>query len=47
VGYPVERESGSTARSLRGRIGGGGVTFLLRTTNGNIVVDKADHAKND
>lgn len=47
VGYPVERESGSTARSLRGRIGGGGVTFLLRTTNGNIVVDRADHAKSD
>ena len=45
VGYPIERESGSTARTLRGRIGGGGVTFVLRTTNGNIVVDKADHAK--
>jgi hypothetical protein len=47
VGYPIERESGSTARTLRGRIGGGGVTFLLRTTNGNIVVDRADHAKSD
>ena len=47
VGYPVDRESGSTARTLRGRIGGGGVTLLLRTTNGNIVVDKAGHAKGD
>ena len=45
VGYSIERESGSTARTLRGKIGGGGATFLLRTTNGNIVVDRAGHGK--
>jgi hypothetical protein len=46
VGYPIQREGGSTARTLHGRIGSGGVTLLLRTTNGNIVVDKAG-AKGD
>jgi hypothetical protein len=47
VGYPIQRAGGSTARTLHGRIGGGGVTLLLRTTNGNIVVDKAGSAKGD
>lgn len=48
VGYPIQREGGSTARTLHGRIGGGGgATLLLRTTNGNIVVDRSDHAKGD
>jgi Toastrack DUF4097 len=48
VGYPIQREGGSTARTLHGRIGGGGgPTLLLRTTNGNIVVDRSDHAKGD
>jgi putative adhesin len=47
VGYPIQREGGSTARMLHGRIGSGGVTLLLRTMNGNIVVDKAGNAKGD
>ena len=41
VAYPVTKLAGSTARTLRARIGGGGVDVTLRTTNGNIVIQKA------
>ena len=40
VAYPVQRLAGSTARVLHAKIGGGGVDVTLRTTNGNIVIQK-------
>jgi DUF4097 and DUF4098 domain-containing protein YvlB len=40
VAYPVVRLAGSSARVLRASIGGGGVDVTLRTTNGNIVIQK-------
>jgi hypothetical protein len=45
VAYPVTRLAGSTARTLRATIGGGGVDVTLRTTNGNIVIQKIETGK--
>ena len=40
IGYPVQRHAGSTARALHAKIGDGGVNLTLRTTNGNIVIQR-------
>lgn len=45
VAYPVQRRAGSTARALHATIGGGGVDLTLRTTNGNIVIQKIGQSK--
>jgi DUF4097 and DUF4098 domain-containing protein YvlB len=45
ITYPVQRRGGSTARTLRATIGGGGVDLTLRTTNGNIVIQKIGTGK--
>lgn len=45
VAYPVQRLAGSTARALHATIGGGGVNLTLRTTNGNIVIQKIGPGK--
>lgn len=45
IAYPVQRRAGSTARSLHATIGGGGVNLTLRTTNGDIVIQKVETGK--
>lgn len=45
VAYPMTRLAGSSARALRASIGGGGVNLTLRTTNGNIVIQKIGPGK--
>ncbi|HET9253064.1 MAG TPA: DUF4097 family beta strand repeat-containing protein [Candidatus Eisenbacteria bacterium] len=45
VAFPVKRLAGSTARALHATIGGGGVDLTLRTTNGNIVIQKIGTTK--
>ena len=45
IAYPVQRHAGSTARSLHATIGGGGVDLTLRTTNGDIVIQKVGTGK--